>query len=449
MPNYNQLLPDYFGDSQRAFDHGKQRAQAKGLASLSAQYHSGQVAPEQQQQFMGDVARMGGDPGTFKKDAIQRAAQHAALLLEAPEQVKPQMYQQLIREMRAAGVPVPQQADNYDPAYLPMIGKFAQSTLGGQGQASGVQSTYIDAQGNRVAIMRDGSTQVLGQNAPNNQIIAADGGYYGVNKGNLQAAPVQIGGGPQPPQTPPPGNNDALMRTANQMIQVGVPPEFVEKWMAQQPGIMPASDAQQAPQSAPQGQQLQPAPKPANPLDAERLRMEQERLALARNADQRAQRAADTPKVSVQERKDMLARRAKIPQLQNTVRGMGRIKEALGKLSGGMVNTGPMDQYPQRLTQAGQELEAAVGAIQNSMLSLTRVPGIGSQSDLEARIAALQYPSLDKAPEVNARTIEQLEAFVTDLATAYQVAAESDKELATGASKLAPANGGWSIQAIP
>ena len=30
--------------------------------------------------------------------------------------------------------------------------------------ASGVQSTYVDDQGNRIAIMRDGSTQVLGRN---------------------------------------------------------------------------------------------------------------------------------------------------------------------------------------------------------------------------------------------------------------------------------------------
>ena len=64
-----------------------------------------------------------------------------------------------------------------------------------------VQSTYIDAQGNRVAIMADGSTQILGQNAPNNQIIDTGNGFYGVNKGNLQAAPVMVGG--QPPSTAP------------------------------------------------------------------------------------------------------------------------------------------------------------------------------------------------------------------------------------------------------
>lgn len=426
---------------QQNVEEGQARRKKNALAGLAGQYYGGQVAPENQQRFLQDYATQGGDPEAFKKDAILRAGQHAALLLEAPDPVKPQMYSQLIREMRAAGVPVPQQADNYDPSYLPMIGKFAQTALGAAGNAGGnVQSTYIDAQGNRVAIMRDGSTQILGQNAPNNQIIAAEGGYYGVNKGSLQAAPVQIGGAPPQSPGPPPGDaSNKAMVLANMLRESGLPVEEIDAILGRLPGMAPATAESPQPEpgqqwiAPPAGGQLQPAPKPVNPAEAERLRIEQERLRLSQNADDRAATAAATPKISTQERKDMLARRAKIPQLQNTVRGMTRIKEALGKLGGALIDTGPADAKIQKYTQAGQELEAAVGAIQNSMLSLTRVPGIGSQSDLEARIAGLQYPSLDKAPEVNARTIAQLEAFVTDLAQAYQVAAESDQAVATGA----------------
>lgn len=105
----------------------------------------------------------------------------------------------------------------------------------------------------------------------------------------------------------------------------------------------------------------------------------------------------------------------KAAQLGNVTRGLDRIQSALGGLSGALFDTGPLDQYVMRNTPAGQELDAAVGAIQNSMLALTRVPGVGSQSDLEARIAALQYPSLGVAPEVNARTMRQLRDFVTEL----------------------------------
>ena len=111
-----------------------------------------------------------------------------------------------------------------------------------------------------------------------------------------------------------------------------------------------------------------------------------------------------------------------VRQLKIAVRGFDRIDSALKGLAGRFVDTGPMDAMVQKFTPAGQELDAAVGAIQNSVLALTRVPGVGSQSDLEARVAALQYPSLDKSPEVNRRTMQQLREFMRDLAEAYKVA---------------------------
>lgn len=107
--------------------------------------------------------------------------------------------------------------------------------------------------------------------------------------------------------------------------------------------------------------------------------------------------------------------RAKTAQLNSVDRGLERIGEALGKLGGTLVDTGPIDGYLIAGTQAGQELNAAVGAIQNDMLALTRVPGIGSQSDLEAKIANLKYPSIYNHPSVNAANVEQLRAFMGDL----------------------------------
>lgn len=118
---------------------------------------------------------------------------------------------------------------------------------------------------------------------------------------------------------------------------------------------------------------------------------------------------------SAAEMKAQQANATKTAQLGNVNRGLARIEAALGNLGGPFVDTGPIDQYLVRNTEAGQELDAAVGAIQNSMLALTRVPGVGSQSDLEARIAALQYPSLSNAPGVNARTLKQLKDFVQEL----------------------------------
>lgn len=111
---------------------------------------------------------------------------------------------------------------------------------------------------------------------------------------------------------------------------------------------------------------------------------------------------------------------AKAPQLNNVDRGLTRIETALGNLGGTFVDTGPIDGQIIRATPEGQELEAAVGAIQNDMLALTRVPGVGSQSDLEQKIANLKYPSIYNAPEVNARNVQQLKQFMQDLRAQIQ-----------------------------
>lgn len=147
------------------------------------------------------------------------------------------------------------------------------------------------------------------------------------------------------------------------------------------------------------------------------------------------------------ERRDASTRKTKYAQAQNVERGLDRIQQALQGLSGRFLDTGPIDQYAQRFTKAGQELEAAVGGMQNSLLALTRVPGIGAQSDLEARIAMLQYPSLDKAPEVNARTIENLRQFARDLKAAYDTAIAEDEEMMT-APVSAPREQGSDIDSL-
>ena len=172
---------------------------------------------------------------------------------------------------------------------------------------------------------------------------------------------------------------------------------------------------------------------------AERLEMARQMGATPEQLRRMVLGESAAPKVSATEQKNIAARKAKIPQLQNAIRGLGRIETAMQGLNGALVNTGPIDQALVKFTPKGQELEAAVGAIQNSFLALTRVPGIGAQSDLEARLAMLQYPSLDKAPEVNARTLDNLKLFARDLAKAYELAAEEDAQ-ATEQPQQAPAD---------
>lgn len=292
-----------------------------------------------------------------------------------------------------------------------------------------VQSTYVDASGNRVAIMADGTTQALGQNAPNNQIIDTGNGFVGVNKNSLTAAPVMLGGHPQ--STTPTfaqgqgqAQLDAIAARANEMIAQGIPEAQVDAWAASQMG---GGQITEGLAIAPQGQQLRSTPDAPSAIEMERLRLQQ-------NADRRAEVAAQRASVrepTAAEKRDASTRKTKYAQAQNVERGLDRIQRALQGVNGRFLDTGPLDQYAQRYTKAGQELEAAVGGMQNSLLALTRVPGIGAQSDLEARIAMLQYPSLDKAPEVNARTIENLRAFARDLKAAFDTAIAEDEEMLT------------------
>lgn len=201
---------------------------------------------------------------------------------------------------------------------------------------------------------------------------------------------------------------EADIALANELVASGVAPEMVDRFLE--------SRGQRAQQMSPQaGAQAIPvagvSPRPEiSAVDQERLRLDQERLNLQR---EEANRKASAPSPAAQ--KASVAQSTKLPQINNVERGLDRIDSALKGLSGSVVNTGPLDQYVVRNLPSGQELEAAIGGIQNSLLALTRVPGVGSQSDLEAKIAALQYPSLDKDPEVNRRTLANLREFVADL----------------------------------
>jgi hypothetical protein len=517
LAGYQQGLQ--FGQQQRDRRNSQQAAQLYAQAM--------QAPPDQRPALLAQIAQLTGVEGATNAqsglgrmdtaahdDLVQTAGQFAAIA-EADPATAQQMYPTLAAKAHRIGIPVP---TSYDPKFLPAIQKLA----GAMGGAGAVQSTYVDAQGQRVAIMRDGSVRPLGMNAPNVQIIDNGDGFYGVNKGNLQAAPV-VTGGPQASLGAGPATSAALDPTRDfpQLAQAygavptslyrdpqhnaqvgGVPnsqhmrgtagdfvirdPQQRQAFIAQarQMGYEPIDEgdhvhlelprgAQASGQFGP-GQQLRSMPKPADLRAEQALQLQMaDRQAKQTHTLSPAEVAARgyRPGTIVQvdgygnesvtqapegarnsmsdvDRRAILAAKQKVPQLQNAIRGLDRIDAALKKLDGTLADTGPIDQYVQRFTPAGQELDAAVGGIQNSILALTRVPGIGSQSDLEARIAMLQYPSLDKAPEVNRRTLENLRYFMQDLANAYQnVLSQPDTAPSVSHGGAAPA-GGWSIQEV-
>lgn len=214
---------------------------------------------------------------TARNEELVRAAR---LLTSAPEGSQPQLWEQMRGQI---GRVIPGAAEMpWGPDVLRAATSIVQAY--GPSQGGAVQSTFVDAQGNRVAILRDGSTQVLGQNAPNTQIIDTGNGFFGVNKSNLQAAPVMVGqGAQQAPTQAGPRTQFTGADGAPVQIDPSLPPEVQaairadEGAFARAPdgstaNIGPAPGAGKLPPALDYsgGGQLRSAPKPAAPSELDR-----------------------------------------------------------------------------------------------------------------------------------------------------------------------------------
>lgn len=147
--------------------------------------------------------------------------------------------------------------------------------------------------------------------------------------------------------------------------------------------------------------------------------------------------------LSAAEQKTVREAKMRMPRLEAALRRTDRLGAAVAKIAQNpMFNGGPADAKVLKYTKDGQELAAASAQLMPELQALTRVPGIGSQSDLEARLASLALPSLEVAPEVNARSQAELKAFVEDLKAAYQSLLSGDQPT------QAPSSGGWSVKRI-
>jgi len=340
-----------------------------------------------------------------------------------------------------------------------------------------VQSTYVDGEGNRVAIMRDGSTQILGRNdaGANQQTLTIDvngvptqvtfdrrtGRYSNAVMGGGQ--PSQSSG--PPPAQPPPNvaggqsQDDFASKSGEdyyqQLIAAGVPDEaataavgvYLTNLERRVPSFGGGQPSATQPRPVPQRDPIVFDPinggiqQPGMPLVGRRKEDEAAAVEAAKigaqlaNAPAVAAAEADAARQK-EEATSGVERAKKVPQYQNVERGLNRIQSALASLQGRIVDTGPVDQWAMMFTPEGQELTAAVGAIQNDMLALTRVPGIGSQSDLEAKIANLKYPDLRYHPQVNAANLQQLRRFIEDLGRSLGAAQGASRSDAQSASTI-------------
>lgn len=126
------------------------------------------------------------------------------------------------------------------------------------------------------------------------------------------------------------------------------------------------------------------------------------------------------PESNAAEQKFQREIKAKIPRLKAADRRLARVEQAVESIAKNkMFDGGEIDKYAIDRTAEGRELIAASAQLLPELTALTRVPGIGSQSDLETRLANLQFPSSEFPPEVNRKNAAELRAFISDLKDAY------------------------------
>lgn len=315
------------------------------------------------------------------------------------------------------------------------------SAYGGQDKGGAVQSTYVDGSGNRVAIMRDGSTQVLGQNAQSNQVIDSGNGYYLVNRRDGNAAPVNIGGAqtPQPqgvyidPSLPAP-----VQEQIRQSLSTGqeIPDQMFlgERQPAQQLRSSP---------KAPSGYTANPDGSlsmiPGGPAQV---------AADARSDAAAARRAAEDVKAAqkAQEAQTRQSESANTAQgLVNAIDtltrspGFGSLGTALGdaQIAIPVIRNDAKDADAQLKNIAGQVAMATLSRLKS--LSATGATGFGALSNQELNliqnsIATLQSDRISNA-ELN-RSLKIIRDGMEKVAN-WQPQAES-----------APAAGGWKIERV-
>lgn len=168
-----QLLPNYFADGMRAMALGKQHRDENAFRKLAAEAYG--APADQRNALIGQAVGIDPKAGLELNTTLQqqddnitsKAAGAARYVLNAVETKNPAAVQGAYQAVRpflarigqAQGKVPPEQ---WSDDMLPMLHQVVAASSGAG--AGSVQSTYVDANGQRIAIMRDGRQQVLGGN---------------------------------------------------------------------------------------------------------------------------------------------------------------------------------------------------------------------------------------------------------------------------------------------
>ncbi len=422
---------DLMGYVQKQGEAGRERGQQSYLGKLAGQAYG--AAPDQQRGIVQQAITTNPDAGFSLASALGKTqdrdfsqlGQAAAIFSTIPDEQKQEFYATKLAPLaKQAGYPVP---ETYDPRFQQAIDKIAQIG-GGGGQGDELKSLRIGANGNYWAIRGGQFVDTGTPAAPTNQVIDTGNGFFGVDKRTLNAAPVVVGG-QQPQQQRAPGEVPFS-------IDPSLPPQVQASIRANESAFAAVPDGGQV-QIGPQGggEQLRSVPKPSAPVASYAPLSADEVQQMGLPAGTVAQRNTSTGELKIVNRppqqansnggvnsqKLAQANATKMAQFNTIERGIERLETAAGEISKNkLFDGGPLDKYVLKSLPQGQELEQAAASILPVLTALTRVPGVGAQSDLESRLATLQMPSAEFPPEVNRRAVSALRAYIRDLKSAYE-----------------------------
>lgn len=208
---YNQLMPDFYGDFNRAYADGKKRQQQNNLEQLAGEYFGGQATPDRAQNLLGQIASNGGDAAGYQKhaqgmdDQRKKELGEAAYMVDsAPEHMKAQLYSQIVQKFAARGVPMP---PDYTPDLAPMLKQAAAVYTGGKDNGPPAQQQYLQFLASQVpeSERQDVYRNAAGTNPRDtSRLYEGRGGAFSVNLGDNTATPIIASGVPQVPSDGPP-----------------------------------------------------------------------------------------------------------------------------------------------------------------------------------------------------------------------------------------------------
>lgn len=279
-----QVLPNYFATMVGGYELGRKHRDQNRFRELTAGVMAGDKTAREEAYAIdpaqAEAVEKAGDAHLRRLQGFvdyvdkARATGNPQAVSAALRAVNPYVSRELL-----GGKPLPTEwTPDMDAGWETLKARIAGATTT---SANGVQSTYINRAGQRVAIMRDGSQQILGDADARTQLRDQPGlapSIVDLRTGT--ARPLSEGGAPQ---ATPTGAGEVPFA-----IDPSLPPE-VQAQIRQSEAA-----GREVPDQITVASSGLTAPRPAvSPAEAERLRLAQEANARAAAAEQRAREAAD------------------------------------------------------------------------------------------------------------------------------------------------------------